>query len=83
MNAAYIANMFQVSHDFVAFMRMFLIFMIVGGVTIQAILYPHWPVGLEMFKRVFTRPLYALFMTQIDDLSGRIKFEYINPLVID
>ncbi|KAH3781577.1 transient receptor potential cation channel subfamily M member-like 2 isoform X2 [Dreissena polymorpha] len=60
----------MVSHDFVAFMRMFLIFMIVGGVTTQSILYPHWPMNLEMFKRVFTRPLYALFRTDIDDLTG-------------
>ncbi|XP_071134130.1 transient receptor potential cation channel subfamily M member-like 2 [Mytilus edulis] len=60
----------MVSVDFVSFIRMFLIFMISGGVTIQAILYPNYPLGKELFRRVFTRPLFAMFLTQIDDLSG-------------
>ena len=54
-----------------AFVRMFLIFMIAGGVTIQAVLYPHWPLTKELIKRVITRPIYAMFLTQVDDLSGK------------
>jgi len=49
---------------------MFMIFMIVGGVTIQAILYPHWPFDKEMLRRIITRPLYAMFLTQVQDLEG-------------
>ncbi|XP_052285259.1 transient receptor potential cation channel subfamily M member-like 2 isoform X2 [Dreissena polymorpha] len=60
----------MVNHDFVAFVRMFLIFLIVGGVTIQAVLYPHWPLGVELVKRIITRPMYAMFITQVDDLDG-------------
>ncbi|XP_076076624.1 transient receptor potential cation channel subfamily M member-like 2 isoform X3 [Mytilus galloprovincialis] len=56
--------------DFVSFVRMFLIFMISGGVTIQAILYPNFPLGTELIKRVVTRPLFAMFLTQIHDLDG-------------
>ncbi|XP_052792596.1 transient receptor potential cation channel subfamily M member 2-like isoform X1 [Mya arenaria] len=60
----------MIKHDFVAFVRMFLIFMIVGGVTIQAVLYPHWPLSIELVKRVITRPIYAMFLTQVADLDG-------------
>ncbi|XP_052281701.1 transient receptor potential cation channel subfamily M member 2-like isoform X5 [Dreissena polymorpha] len=60
----------MVKNDFVAFVRMFMIFMIVGGVTIQAVLYPHWPLGVELVKRVITRPIYAMFFTQVADLDG-------------
>ncbi|XP_060602842.1 transient receptor potential cation channel subfamily M member-like 2 [Ruditapes philippinarum] len=59
---------------------MFLIFMIAGGVTIQAVLYPHWPLTKELIKRVITRPIYGMFLTQVDDLSGdpSCSFEYEN-----
>jgi len=60
----------QVKHDFVAFVRMFLIFMIVGGVTIQAVIYPHWPLSIELMKRIITRPIYGMFLTQVQDLDG-------------
>lgn len=49
---------------------MFLVFMISGGVTIQAILYPNYPMGIDLIKRVLTRPLFAMFLTQIGDLDG-------------
>lgn len=62
---------FQVKHDFVAFIRMFLIFLFAGGVTTQAVLYPNYPIGIEMLKKVLTRPLFALFLTQIQDLDGK------------
>ena len=63
---------FQIKHDFVAFARMFLIFMIAGGVTIQAILYPNWPLTWEMIRRVITRPIYSMFLTPITDLDGKM-----------
>ena len=50
---------------------MFLIFMIAGGVTIQAIIYPNWPIDWELIKRILTRPIYAMFLTQVDDLDGK------------
>lgn len=60
----------MVKHDFVAFIRMFLIFLISGGVTIQAVLYPNYPMGVHLIKRVLTRPLFAMFLTKIDDIDG-------------
>ncbi|OWF47104.1 Transient receptor potential cation channel trpm [Mizuhopecten yessoensis] len=60
----------MVKHDFVAFIRMFLIFLISGGVTIQAVLYPNYPLGYDLIKKVLTRPLFAMFLTKIDDLDG-------------
>ncbi|XP_033743506.1 transient receptor potential cation channel subfamily M member 7-like [Pecten maximus] len=60
----------MVKHDFVAFVRMFLIFLISGGVTIQAVLYPNYPMGIDIIKKVLTRPLFAMFLTKIDDLGG-------------
>ena len=62
--------LFQIKHDLVAFIRMFMIFMIAGGVTIQAVLYPNWPLNVDMIKRVLTRPIYAMFLTQVHDLDG-------------
>lgn len=55
---------------------MFLVFMISGGVTIQAILYPNYPLGIDLVKRVLTRPLFAMFLTQIADLDGKADFLY-------
>ncbi|KAJ8317915.1 hypothetical protein KUTeg_003006 [Tegillarca granosa] len=63
----------QIKYDFIAFIRMFLIFMISGGVTIQAVLYPNYPLGIDLVKRVLTRPLFAMFLTQISDLGGDPK----------
>ncbi|KAL5012942.1 hypothetical protein ScPMuIL_011493 [Solemya velum] len=63
----------MIKNDFVAFIRMFLIFLISGGVTIQAVLYPNYPLGVDMIKRVLTRPLFAMFLTKIDDLDGDVK----------
>lgn len=60
----------MIKYDFVDFIRMFLVFMISGGVTIQAILYPNYPLGIDLVKRVLTRPLFAMFLTQIADLDG-------------
>ncbi|XP_022323165.2 transient receptor potential cation channel subfamily M member-like 2 isoform X2 [Crassostrea virginica] len=60
----------MIKYDFVDFIRMFLVFMISGGVTIQAILYPNYPLGIDLIKRVLTRPLFAMFLTQIADLDG-------------
>ncbi|KAK3100700.1 hypothetical protein FSP39_023943 [Pinctada imbricata] len=60
----------MIKGDFVVFVRMFLIFLFSGGVTIQAILYPNFPLTKELIRRVLTRPLFAMFLTEIGDLSG-------------
>ncbi|KAL3880135.1 hypothetical protein ACJMK2_032401 [Sinanodonta woodiana] len=67
----------MIRKDFVTFIRMFLIFMIVGGVTIQAVLYPNYPLGIDAIKRVLTRPLFAMFLTKIDDLDGDEKCSHL------
>ncbi|WAQ99063.1 TMP2L-like protein, partial [Mya arenaria] len=73
----------MISHDFVAFVRMFMIFMIVGGVTIQAIIYPHWPFGIEMIRRIITRPIYAMFLTQVHDLEADPTCSHIYDQTLD
>ncbi|KAK3100144.1 hypothetical protein FSP39_015318 [Pinctada imbricata] len=60
----------MIKGDFVVFVRMFLIFLISGGVTIQAVLYPNFPLNKELIRRVLTRPLFSMFITPVDDLSG-------------
>ena len=34
---------------------MFIVFMAAGGITINAIVYPYYPVNSELVKRVFLR----------------------------
>ena len=61
---------------------MFLIFMIAGGVTIQAILYPNWPMTGQLIKRVITRPIYSMFITPVDDLDGKYSLLTLYVMVI-
>lgn len=62
--------------DFVNFMRMTLLVIISGGIVIQALLYPDYPLTTELFRRTFHRAWFSLFLTPISDLEG----EYFIPL---
>ncbi|XP_035207047.1 transient receptor potential cation channel subfamily M member-like 2 isoform X2 [Stegodyphus dumicola] len=56
--------------DFVNFMRMTLLVIISGGIVIQAVLYPDYPLTAELFRRTFHRAWFSLFLTPISDLEG-------------
>ena len=45
---------------------------IAGGITINAIVYPYYPLNSELLKRVFLRAFFGLFVTEKDDLNGKI-----------
>lgn len=47
-----------------------------GGITINAIVYPYYPLNAELFKRVFLRAFFGLFITEKDDLNGRDNCPY-------
>ncbi|XP_048781107.2 transient receptor potential cation channel subfamily M member-like 2 isoform X2 [Ostrea edulis] len=56
--------------DFVTWLRMFLVFMIAGGITIQAVLYPNYPASEEGIVKAFSRAFFGMFLTKIDDLDS-------------
>lgn len=62
---------YMVQIDFLTFLRMFIVFMAAGGITINAIVYPYFPLNMELLKRVFLRAFFGLFVTEKDDLNGR------------
>ncbi|XP_048243432.1 transient receptor potential cation channel subfamily M member-like 2 [Haliotis rufescens] len=60
----------MVRKDFMTWMRMFLIVMVAGGITIHAVLYPSYPLTQEGIKKALARAFFAMFLTKIDDLEG-------------
>ena len=65
-----IVCVFQITHDFLTWFRMFLIIMVSGAVTIHAVLYPNYPLVFDSVKQSLARALFAMFLTKIDDLEG-------------
>lgn len=58
--------------DFFTFLQLFVIFMISSGVAITAVLYPHYPLGLDLFSKAFVfRGLMALFSSEMADLKSQ------------
>src|ERR1700723_909272 len=58
--------------DFFTFLQLFVIFMISSGVAITAVLYPHYPLGIELFAKAFVfRGLMALFSSEMNDLKNQ------------
>lgn len=46
--------------------------MISSGVAITAVLYPHYPLGLDLFTKAFVfRGLMALFSSEMADLKNQ------------
>ena len=65
-----IVCVFQITHDFLTWFRMFLIIMVSGAVTIHSVLYPNYPLIADGIKRALARAFFAMFLTKIDDLDG-------------
>ncbi|KAL1439184.1 hypothetical protein MTO96_047400 [Rhipicephalus appendiculatus] len=58
----------MVLRDFTSFMRMGLLVVICGGIVTHAILYPDYPLTIELFRRIFHKAWFAFFLTPITDL---------------
>lgn len=52
-------------------LRMFLIFMFAGGITIQAVLYPNYYPLDESIIMALSRAFFGMFLTKIDDLDSK------------
>ncbi|CAF3687580.1 unnamed protein product [Rotaria sp. Silwood1] len=62
----------MVINDFLTFLQLFAIFMISSSVAITSVLYPHYPLSLDLFSRVFVfRGLMALFTTDMSDFKSQ------------
>jgi hypothetical protein len=55
--------------------------MAAGGITINAIVYPYYPLNSELLKRVFLRSFFGLFVTEKDDLNGSIIIHLLVYLI--
>jgi hypothetical protein len=65
--------------DFFTFLQLFVIFMISSGVAITAVLYPHYPLGVDLFTKAFVfRGLMALFSSEMADLKNQHQSCTIN-----
>ncbi len=65
--------------DFFTFLQLFVIFMISSGVAITAVLYPHYPLGIDLFTKAFVfRGLMALFSSEMADLKNQHQSCSIN-----
>ena len=62
---------YMVRIDFITFLRMFMVFMAAGGITINAIIYPYYPLNSKLVKRVFLRAFFGLFVSEKEDLYGK------------
>ncbi|CAF0787906.1 unnamed protein product [Didymodactylos carnosus] len=61
----------MIMDDFITFLQLFVIFMISSGVAITAVLYPHFPLSVELFTKAFVfRGLMALFTSDTNDLKN-------------
>lgn len=58
-------------------MRMTLLVIISGGIVLQAVLYPDYPLEVEMFRQAFHRAWFSLFLTPIGELEGMLKYDLI------
>ncbi|XP_041360001.1 transient receptor potential cation channel subfamily M member-like 2 isoform X2 [Gigantopelta aegis] len=67
----------MVRKDFSTWMRMFVIVMVSGGITIHAVLYPSYPLNVDGVKKALARAFFAMFLTKIDDLDGDDTCSYL------
>ncbi|KAL8598697.1 hypothetical protein ACOMHN_033261 [Nucella lapillus] len=56
--------------DFSDWMRLFFLVLVSGAITIQAVIYPSYPLGAESLRKAFSRAVFGLFLTEIKDLDG-------------
>ena len=65
--------------DFITFLQLFMIFMISSGVAITSVLYPHHPIGLDLFSKTFVfRGLMTMFSSEMRDFKTQRRSCSIN-----
>ncbi|KAL3208298.1 hypothetical protein MRX96_052573 [Rhipicephalus microplus] len=69
----------MVCRDFANFMRMALLVIICGGIVVHVMLYPDYPITVELFRRIFHMAWFSLWLTPIDDLEGETRCAQIPP----
>ncbi|KAK7467859.1 hypothetical protein BaRGS_00036896 [Batillaria attramentaria] len=66
----------MVRQDFINWMRLFLMVLVSGAITIQAVIYPSHPLNYVALRNAFKRGIFGLFLTEIDDLDGNVDCSY-------
>ena len=54
----------MVGSDFLNYLKMILPFMLAGGVTVQAIMYPDQPLSWEIVRLTCHKAFFSLFLAQ-------------------
>lgn len=57
--------------DFYNWMRLYLMVLVSGAITIHAVIYPSAPIAEESIRAALQRAIFGLFLTKIDDLDGQ------------
>lgn len=63
---------FQTKKDFYNWMRLYLMVLVSGAITIHAVIYPSAPIAEESIRAALQRAIFGLFLTKIDDLDGTL-----------
>lgn len=63
----------MVTNDFYHFLRLALLFIISSGIVIHSVIYPDYPITPELFRRVFHKAWFTLFLTPITDLEEETR----------
>ncbi|CAL1295976.1 unnamed protein product [Larinioides sclopetarius] len=64
----------MVSVDFVNFMKLVVLILIANGIAMQAILYPDFPLSVELIRKSFHKAFISFFMTPVGELKGTEPF---------
>lgn len=59
---------------------MYLIIMVSGAITMHAVLYPNFPLEPEGIRVALSRAFFAMFLTKIDDLEGRLLIPFLDNI---
>ncbi|KAH6925745.1 hypothetical protein HPB50_009421 [Hyalomma asiaticum] len=59
----------MVCRDFMNFMRMAVLVIMCGGIVVHVVLYPDYPITVELFRRIFHKAWFSLWLTPITDLE--------------
>lgn len=65
-----VSSVIMVKKDFFNWMRMFMMVLVSGAVTMHAVIYPSWPLNYVSLRTAFSRAIFGLFLTKIDDIDG-------------
>ena len=73
---------FQTKKDVIDWVRLFSMVLVSGAVTIHAVIYPSFPLSVESFRVAFSRAIFGLFLTKIDDLDGEEKRVFVLSMCL-